>query len=107
MDNLENFPCYDHSVLTDFSFQTIQPVSVTLPYDKALSGSKLIKKKVDKTKGDLVVYSFHHHTTPKVNEDDVLMVELLKKQVEVKVLLSYNHIFKGHRVVSCVCQIQG
>ncbi|WP_158679161.1 hypothetical protein [Cronobacter sakazakii] len=35
MDNLENFPCYDHSVLTDFSFQTIQPVSVTLPYDKA------------------------------------------------------------------------
>jgi hypothetical protein len=62
MDNLENFPCYDHSVLTDFSFQTIQPVSVTIPYDKALSGSKLIKKKVDKTKGDLVVYSFHHHT---------------------------------------------
>ncbi len=35
------------------------------------------------------------------------MVELLKEQVEVKVLLSYNHIFKGHRVVSCVCQIQG
>ncbi|ELQ6225597.1 hypothetical protein ACI0YY_000254 [Cronobacter sakazakii] len=106
MDNLENFPYYDHSVLIDFSFQTIQPVSVTLPYDKALSGSKLIKKKVDKTKGDLVVYSFHHHTKPNVSDGDVLMVELLKNKIDVQVLLSYNHIFKGHRVFSCVCQIQ-
>ncbi|HFI1904686.1 TPA: hypothetical protein ACGPMP_002164 [Enterobacter roggenkampii] len=106
MDNLENFPCYDHSVLTDFSIQTIQPVSVTLPYDKALSGSKLIKKKVDKTKGDLVVYSFHHHTKPNVSDGDVLMVELLKNKIDVQVLLSYNHIYKGHRVFSCVCQIQ-
>lgn len=107
MDNLENFPCYDHSVLTDFSFQTIQPVSVTIPYDKALSGSKLIKKKVDKIKGNLVVYSFHHHTKPNVSEGDVLMVELLKDKIDVQVLLSYNHIYKGHRVFSCVCQIQG
>ncbi|HED3657350.1 hypothetical protein ABK836_12485 [Enterobacter hormaechei] len=106
MDNLENFPCYDHSVLTDFSFQAIQPVSVTLPYDKALSVSKLIKKKVDKTKGDLVVYSFHHHTKPNVSDGDVLMVELLKDKIDLQVLLSYNHIYKGHRVFSCVCQIQ-
>ena len=106
MDNLENFPCYDHSVLTDFSFQAIQPVSVTLPYDKALSVSKLIKKKVDKTKGDLVVYSFHHHTYPNVSDGDVLMVELLKDKIDLQVLLSYNHIYKGHRVFSCVCQIQ-
>jgi len=105
MNDLEQFPCFDHSVLSDFSFQSIQPVSVTLPYDNALSGSKYIKKKVDKEYGDLVVYSFNHDDTPRVNDDDVIAIELLKEIVEVKVLYSFNHIFKGHRVYSCVCQI--
>lgn len=106
MNNLEQFPCYDHSVLEDFSFQAIKPVSVTIPYDNSLSGNKLIKKKVDKEQGKLVVYSFNHDTTPRVKEDDVLTVELSKEKTEVKVLYSYNHIYKGHRVYSCVCQIQ-
>lgn len=105
MKDLEQFPCYDHSVLTDFSFQSIQPVSVTIPYDNALSGSKYIKKKVDKEQGNLVVYSFNHDNTPCINEGDVIAIELLNEAVEVKVLYSYNHIFKGHRVYSCVCQI--
>ncbi|WPO93711.1 hypothetical protein SFA32_12100 [Buttiauxella sp. HR94] len=105
MNDLEQFPCFDHSVLSDFSFQSIQPVSVTLPYNNALSGSKYIKKKVDKEHGDLVVYSFNHDDTPRVNDDDVIAIELLKEIVEVKVLYSFNHVFKGHRVHSCVCQI--
>ena len=48
------------------------------------------KKKADKTKGDLVVEDvvFIIIQQPKVNEDDALMVELLKEQVEVKVPLS-------------------
>jgi len=105
MTDLEQFPCYDYSVLKDFSFQTITPVSVTIPYDKALSGSKYIKKKVDKGQGDLVVYTFSHDNTPRVNEDDALSIELLKSMVNVKVLYLFNHVFKGHRVYSCVCQI--
>lgn len=106
MNNLEQFPCYDHSVLEDFSFQAIKPVSVTIPYNKALSGNKLIKKRVDDEHGKLVVYSFNHDNTPRVNVDDVLTVELSKEKTEIKVLYSYNHIYKGHRVYSCICQIQ-
>jgi len=106
MNNLEQFPCYDHSVLEDFSFQAIKPVSVTIPYDNSQSGNKLIKKKVDREQGKLVVYSFNHDNTPRAKEGDVLTVELSKEKTEVKVLYSYNHIYKGHRVYSCVCQIQ-
>lgn len=78
---------------------------VTIPYDNALSGSKYIKKKGDKERGNLVVYSFNHDNTPRIDEGDVIAIELLKEAVQVKVLYSYNHIFKGHSVYSCVCQI--
>ena len=103
MDNLENFPCYDHSVLTDFSFQTIQPVSVTLPYDKALSG-KMIKKQMDKSKGDLIAFSFELTKTPNVNDGDVLTVDLIDGKSTVTVLTSFQQVYKGHRVMSYICQ---
>lgn len=106
MNDLDKFPCYDHSVLDKFSFQTVKPVSVTIPYDNQFSGSKFIKKKVDNSQGDLVVYTFNHDNTPRVNEGDALSVELLKNNTSVKVLYCFNHVFKGHRVYSCVCQIQ-
>ncbi|HCR0901186.1 TPA: hypothetical protein OMT82_000418 [Enterobacter cloacae] len=106
MNDLSQFPCYDQSVLSKFSFQSIKPVSVTLPYDKALSGSKLIKKKVDKEQGELIVYSFSVKDKPNVNDDDSLTIELLEEKKEVKVLHCFFHVYKGYRVYSCVCQIQ-
>ncbi|HDR2890509.1 TPA: hypothetical protein I4G69_001341 [Enterobacter asburiae] len=106
MNNLEQFPCYDYQILNQFEFQTITPVSVTIPYDKMNSGSKLIKKKVKKDKGDLVAYTFNLHETPNVSDGTVLLVKLLEKQVDVEVLTSFQHVFKGHRVFSIICQIQ-
>ncbi|MCV3770314.1 hypothetical protein [Enterobacter sp. RD4-1-1] len=103
MNYLEQFPCYDYKVLDSFSFQSIQPVSVTLPYDKALSG-KMIKKQVDKTKGDLIAFSFELTKTPNVNDGDVLMVDLIDGQSTVTVLASFQQVYKGHRVMSYICQ---
>ncbi|WP_181959362.1 hypothetical protein, partial [Klebsiella pneumoniae] len=84
---LEQFPCYDYTVLDSFAFQSIQPVSVTLPYDKALSG-KMIKKQVDKAKGDLIAFSFELNKTPNVNNGDVLTVDLIDGKSTVTVLTS-------------------
>ncbi|EOM8996387.1 hypothetical protein ACNCWV_002068 [Escherichia coli] len=103
MNYLEQFPCYDHTVLDNFSFQSIKPVSVTLPYDKALSG-KMIKKQMDKSKGDLIAFSFELTKTPNVNDGDVLTLDLIDGKSTVTVLTSFQQVYKGHRVMSYICQ---
>ncbi|KAE9653672.1 hypothetical protein GQM33_15635 [Escherichia coli] len=106
MNILDQYPCYDHTVLDEFLFQNVKPISVTLPYDKVFSGSKLIKKKVDKSKGDLIVFSFNLNNIPNVNDGDVLDTVCLGDNKTVAVLSCFNQVYKGHRVWSVVCQLQ-
>ncbi|EOU9592069.1 hypothetical protein ACOJEA_004769 [Klebsiella aerogenes] len=106
MNNLEQFPCYEHTELHKFTFQSITPVSVTLPYNKALSGNKLIKKKVNHDKGDLVAFSFALSDTPNVSDGTVLLIDFNDEKKSFEVLTHFQQVYKGHRVVSYICQMQ-